>query len=337
MVSNYFPPVWSLTIRIYAGVITSLLFFASVILHELMHSIVALRHGVAVRSITLFIFGGVAEIAEESKKASDEFVMALVGPLTNLILGIFLIGFWLCSYEIGAGEFIGIVAYWLGVINISLAVCNLIPGFPLDGGRMLRSIAWGCSGDLRRATRIASIVGRVVAYGFIVIGVCIFITGHWFNGIWLVFLGWFLANTATGSYHQVQLNGLLSGHRVKEAMTHGCVTLSPNLEMERLIQEYVLPYGQQCFAVMQGDRLEGIVLLHSLRAMACDKYTVAQMMTPIDKLKWVSPDDELVKALSIMREHELSQIPVMDDGRVVGVINFEILQAFIDLYANFKK
>ena len=179
--SGYFPhiyPDWSPASNILAGVITSLLFFVSVLVHELMHSVVALRQGVAVKSITLFIFGGIAEIAEEPKKASDEFVMALAGPVASLVLGATLIGLWFGLRDVtGVGGCIGMGAYWLGLVNLSLGFCNMVPGFPLDGGRVLRSILWGRSGNLCGATRVVSIVGRVVACGVIFVGIYFIVPG----------------------------------------------------------------------------------------------------------------------------------------------------------------
>jgi len=345
LAGSYFPttyPAWSMTEKITAGIVTSLLFFASVLAHELMHSIVAQRQGIAVRSITLFIFGGVSEIEGEPKKAADEFVMALAGPLTSLVLGGILLGVWLGlrSLTAGAGQFVGAVAYWLGIINLSLGIFNLIPGFPLDGGRVLRSILWGRSGDLRSATQTASSVGRAVAYIFIFIGIFFVFTGNWLNGVWLALIGWFLDNAAVGSYRQVQLNDLLSGHKVSEAMTRDCVMVAPQVTADHIINEYALTKGQQCFPVMDGAKLEGIVSFDSLRSVAREARrdkTAEQIMTPLSKLKWVSPNDDLTKVLAIMTAGDVSQVPVIENDEVVGLISRERLLSFIDLQANLGK
>lgn len=335
-------PTWSLAEEIFAGILTSLLFFASVLAHEIMHSVVAMHQGTKVKSITLFIFGGVSEIAGEPKKASDEFLMAVAGPLTSLVLGGVFIGLWFGLRDISSGavQFIGGIAYWLGIINLSLGAFNLIPGFPLDGGRVLRSILWGRSGNLSSATKTASTVGRVVAYIFIFIGVFLIFTGNWINGIWLGLIGWFLDNAAVGSYRQVQLNDMLSGHKVSEAMIRDCVAVPPQITADNMISEYALTKGQQCFPVMDGDKLEGLVSFDSLRSVAREARrdkTAEQIMTPLSKLKSVVPDDELTKVLTIMTEDDEPQVPVIQNDKVVGLISREKLLSFIDLQANLGK
>lgn len=342
---GYFPttyPAWSLTAKISAGVITSFLFFASVLAHELMHSLVAQREGIKVKSITLFIFGGVSEIAGEPKKPADEFRMAVAGPLTSLVLGAAFMGVWLGLKNLnGAGQFIGAMAFLLGYINISLGAFNLVPGFPLDGGRVLRSILWGRSGDLHSATRTASSVGRVIAYLFIFGGIfMVFTPGGLINGVWLIFIGWFLDNAAVGSYRQVQLNDMLSGHKVSDAMTRDCVAVPPEMTADHMISEYALTKGQQCFPVLDGEKLEGMVSFDSLRSVAREarrEKTAAQIMTPLAKLKWVSPADYLTKVLAIMTEEDVAQVPVVEDNKVVGLISRERLLSFIDLQANLGK
>lgn len=334
-------PDWSPVVKISAGVITSLLFFASVLVHELMHSVVALRQGVAVKSITLFIFGGIAEITEEPKKASHEFVMALAGPAASLMLGVILIGLSLGFHGMdGVGGCIGVAASWLGWVNLSLGACNMIPGFPLDGGRVLRAVLWGRSGNLCRATRIASIVGRVMAIGIIVVGIHFILTGGWLTGVWFALMGWFLFDAAVGSYRQVQLNDLLSRHSVREAMEQICAVVPTDMHVEHLISEYASQRAQQCFAVMSGEALEGLVFCDNLRALkrkTRHKQTVAQLMLPKEKLVWVDPDDGLDKALNAMRENEMSQAPVMQDGNMIGVVNYKKLQWLIDAHSNRKQ
>ncbi len=344
LVAGWFPsnyPEWSLAEGIAAGVLTSLLFFASVLAHELMHSVVAQGRGMKVKSITLFIFGGVSEITEEPKKPGDEFLMAIAGPLTSLVLGGLLFGLWFVTKSLtGAGEFVAAVAYWLGIINLSLGGFNLIPGFPLDGGRVLRSILWGRSGNLRSSTRTASTIGRVVAYLFIFVGVFYVFTGNWVNGIWLALIGWFLDNAAVGSYRQVQLNDLLSGHKVSEAMTRDCVVVAPGVTADQIINEYALTKGQQCFPVVEGDKLEGMVTFDSLRSVAKEARrdkTAVQIMTPLAKLRSVSLSDDLTRVLAIMTETDAPQVPVIEGGRVVGLISRERLLSFIDLQANLGK
>jgi len=201
----YFPenyPKWSVETYWGIALVTSLLFFGSVLAHELCHSIVSIHNGIPVRSITLFIFGGVSQISREAAKASDELVMAAAGPLSSLVLGGIFAAIWYLSLPVS--EPVAAVAYWLMIINVSLALFNLIPGFPLDGGRVLRSLLWAVT-DYRRATRIAAISGQGIAYLFIVVGIVIMFLGYWINGLWIAFIGWFLGGAAAASRREVTL------------------------------------------------------------------------------------------------------------------------------------
>ena len=232
----YFPDVyedWGLSARIAAGLITSVLFFASVLVHELMHSIVSQRQGIPVQSITLFIFGGVSQITSEPKQPGDEFRMAIVGPLSSLVLGGVFLGiyFQLRNVDTFAAQFVTGIVQWLGIINLFLGAFNLIPGFPLDGGRVLRSLIWWRTGNLRNATRIASNAGRAVGFIFIFVGIYFIFTGNLFNGIWLALIGWFLESAAVGSYQQLLMQEMLRGHVASEVMTGDCVVVPDSLEV----------------------------------------------------------------------------------------------------------
>jgi Zn-dependent protease/predicted transcriptional regulator len=338
LAASYFPaeyPDWSLTTKVAAGIITSLLFFGSVLAHELMHSIVAQRQGLVVKSITLFIFGGVSQIASEPKRAGDEFRMAIAGPLTSLAIGGIFWGIWFwLRGQGGAGEFVGAIAYWLGLINVFLAGFNLIPGFPLDGGRVLRSILWGRSQNLRAATKAASGVGRVIGYMFIFVGIFLIFQGNWFNGLWIAFIGWFLENAAVGSYRQVALQDIVQGHAAGEIMTRDCVTVRPNLSIAQLVNEHMLTSGRRCFPVADDGRLLGMVTIHNVKAIPRDTWdmkTVREAMTPFENLKWVRPDTDLSAVLQILSEGDINQVPVVQDHNVVGMISRDNILSFIDI------
>ncbi|MBI5043702.1 MAG: site-2 protease family protein, partial [Nitrospirae bacterium] len=196
------------------GIITSILFFTSVLIHEMAHSLVARKHGIPVNNITLFIFGGAAQITQEPKQAKDEFMMAFAGPAASLVLSAI---FWILYLLLRSlSEPIATIFSWLGSINLMLAIFNFIPGFPLDGGRVLRAIVWGATQDFARATQIAAAIGRGIAFLFIFIGIWMIFGGNWVNGLWIAFIGWFLENAATTSYRQVALKDMLQGHTVKE-------------------------------------------------------------------------------------------------------------------------
>ena len=328
--------------RIAAGLITSLLFFGSVLAHELMHSRVALNQGMKVHSIVLFALGGVSQIAGEPRRASDEFRMAFAGPATSLILGGL---FWLIWYAISgsdqfAVQFIAAIAYWLGIINVALGVFNLIPGFPLDGGRVLRSILWGINGDLRKSTRIASAVGQGFGYAFILGGVWLFFTGFFFNGIWLVLIGWFLISAASSSYQQLVLQDLLRGHSAKEIMLRECTIVDPGLTVEKLINEKILATGGRCFPVVSGGQVQGLVTIDSVRKVPFDERGVTrvdQAMVRLDQMKSVGPEDDLTQVMQIMVEHNINQVPVVQDGTIVGMVNRENLLNFINAQRQFRQ
>jgi Zn-dependent protease/CBS domain-containing protein len=339
LAGNYFPsayPAWSLLTRIIAGIITSLLFFGSVLAHELMHSVVSQRQGIPVRSITLFIFGGVSEITEEPKQPKDEFRMAIAGPLTSLLIGGILFGIYFAwrNTDTVAVQFITAVAFWLGYINLALGVFNLIPGFPLDGGRVFRSLWWWRSGNLQRATKISSKIGRVVGFLFIFGGIWLIFAGYWINGIWLALIGWFLESAATGSYRQLVLSEMLKGHVASEVMSRDCSVIKPDTTINQLVHDNILASGRRCFPVASDGRVLGLITLHNIKAVPrglWNEKIVGEVMTPFDKLKRVRPDEELSSVLRILLENDINQVPVVQDNSIVGMIARDNLISFIDV------
>ncbi len=339
LTASYYPtvyPSWSLGTRIAAGLITSLLFFGSVLAHELMHSIISQRQGIPVQSITLFIFGGVSQITEEPKKPQDEFRMAIAGPLTSLVIGGVLFGvyFGIRSIDNMTVQFITAIVYWLGYINVALGIFNLIPGFPLDGGRVFRSLLWWRTGNLKSATRVASYIGRGVGFLFIFGGIWLIFAGYWLNGIWIAVIGWFLESAASGSYRQLLLQDMLKGHVASEIMTRDCVFIPPETTIDRLVNENILTSGRRCFPVASGSQVVGMMTLHNVRAVPRERWakeTVKEAMTPFDKLQWVKPDEELSSVLRIMTENDINQVPVVQDNQVVGMVTRENLLNFVNI------
>jgi len=339
LAGSYFPsiyPTWSLSARIAAGLITSVLFFGSVLVHELMHSIVAQRQGIPVQSITLFIFGGVSQITSEPKQPKDEFRMAIVGPLSSLLIGGILFGIYFGWRHVDtfAVQFITAIVYWLGYINLVLGIFNLIPGFPLDGGRVLRSLLWWRSRNLTSATRIASNIGRAVGFIFIFVGIYFIFTGNWFNGIWLALIGWFLESAAVGSYQQLLLQEMLKGHVASEVMSGDCVVISPDITIDQLVNGNILTSGRRCFPVVSGSQIMGLMTLHNVKAVPREQWsieTVKEAMTPFDKLKWVRPDEELSSILRILTEDNINQVPVVYDDKIVGMVSRENLLNFVNI------
>lgn len=333
LAGGYFPrnyPNWSLGLYWVLGVATSLLFFGSVLLHELGHSLVARSQGVPVRSITLFIFGGAAEITEEPSSPHKEIVMALVGPAISIGLG----GVFMAIYALAGlfSEPIKAVAFYLGGINFTLGLFNLIPGFPLDGGRVLRAILWRLQGNLVSATQWASRVGQAVAYGFMVFGIFRAFTGDWISGLWIAFIGLFLDGAARSAYMQMTLNNLLEGHVAAEVMTSDCLWVPPQLTLDLLVEHYILRQNRRCYLVGQPDRVLGLVTVHQVQQVPRPNWPetrIEQIYMPLERLRTVGLETPLREVLQHMTADGVNQLPVMDSGRLVGMVTRENLITFI--------
>jgi len=335
-------PDWSTGLNWLVSIAASLLFFLSVYAHELAHSLVAVAQGLPVRQITLHLFGGVSNIEREPSSPRSEFFISIVGPLTSLILGVlfFVLG------STGLGRFplpirapgpaleqldpISTLLLWLGPINIILAIFNMIPGFPLDGGRVLRSILWAITNDLRKATRWASRIGQAIAWLFIVVGISMvfgirvpfFGTGA-FSGLWLVFIGWFLNSAAIQAYQQVVVQDILEGIPVSRLMRPDAPTVPAHTTISQLMDNYILGTDEHAFPVMEGDRMVGLVTLDDIRRVRreeWDRVTTAQIMTPAEKLEVVRPGEESAEALNKLVANDVRQLPVIQDGRLVGLL-----------------
>jgi Zn-dependent protease/predicted transcriptional regulator len=315
---------------------TSLIFFVCLLLHEISHSVVARHKGVEVAGITLFMFGGVSQIRQEPQRPSDEFVIAVVGPVTSAMLGVFFLAlrtaFLPDSVTYDASS-------WLGRINIALAVFNLLPGLPLDGGRMLRAAIWGATRDLRRATRIASFMGSVLAFGLVGWGILEVLWNRRFiDGLWLGLIGWFLLVASRQSVSQVELKENLRRLRVRQAMRSSCPEVSFHLPVAQFVDEYIFRRGGKCFFVTDDDGLRGIVTLDDIRRLDRDEWpntTVGDIMIPLAEVKSVESSDSLLVAFERMNEHSLNQLPVVDDGRAAGILTrndiFRLVARFLEL------
>ncbi|MGA7730597.1 MAG: site-2 protease family protein [Chloroflexia bacterium] len=309
------------------GAIASILFFLSVLLHELSHSFTALALGYKVREIILFIFGGVANIEQEPKKARDEFFIAAVGPLTSFLLaGVFYLLLQVVTPPVRrAGAGAAAIFEYLAFINLLLAVFNMIPGFPLDGGRVLRSIIWGINRDFAAATRIAGLIGQIVAYGFIGWGIYqTFYQGN-LGGLWTAFIGWFLLNAAQSSVASVVMRETFRGVYVYNLMEPPPPTIRPTATLAHLLSSYILPYNLRSVPVTdEAGRLAGLVTLGDIKEVPQDQWgiaTVGEYMTGIEKLRVVFPNEGLDRALDLMSESDFDQLPVVDhDSRLVGIL-----------------
>src|ERR1700674_2420897 len=305
------------------GAAISLLFFASVLAHELSHAVVARRFGLRVKDITLFIFGGAASLEGDPKRPRDEALIAAAGPLTSLAIGAILLGI---DLAVGQPE-LAVILGWLGVITLSLGLFNLIPGFPMDGGRILRAILWKVRGDPDAATRKAARVGRLFGYLLIAVGVFLIFQGtNPFNGVWLALVGWFLSNAAESAVAQMSVEHSLHGIKVHDVMESDPPSISPNESVADLVNERLIRGGHRSFLVSHDDGgLAGIVTLSDVRRMPRENWEgarVTDIMTRYADLATIGPDVELKAALKLLQEREVNQLPVVTDaGRtVVGLL-----------------
>lgn len=313
-------PGWTRGQHWILGIATSILFFGSVVFHELSHSLVAKHYKIPVQSITLFVFGGLSRIARDPSNAKQEFNVAIAGPLSSLFLG----GcFWLISRYLAANEMIHAASVWLWEINVGLALFNLVPGFPLDGGRVLRGLAWGLTDNFTRATRIASNAGKFFAYLMIGIGVWQALGGNWVGGLWLAFIGWFLLSAAQESYAHVAVRNMLAGVRAEDIMTTDVPTVPRDMSIEEYVQE-VLRTGRRCHVVLGGDKPVGLITLAAARTVPRDEWasqSVQSVMLPVDKIHWATPGEPALGVLQRMQVQDINQMPVISDNHIVGMIS----------------
>jgi len=325
-----------------AAILTAVLFFVSILLHELGHSVVAQSHGIRVPSIVLFALGGVSQMEGESPDAKTEFWMALAGPAVSFIIGFLCLGVarslgWVGVFAPAPSPLVAMVGY-LGYINFLLGAFNLIPAYPLDGGRVFRAAAWWRTHSIERATRIAATVGQVFAFLFILYGLWQFFRGQGFAGLWIAFIGWFLLDAARSSRAQVEIMHALGGVKVRDVMERNCAVLDATTNLQTLVDEHLLPTGQRCFIVQKDGHLAGLVTpadIGRIERRMWPLTTVEQAMRPVDKLKLVSPEAPVIKALETMARENINQLPVASNGHLEGVLSrshlLEILRARTEL------
>ncbi len=311
------------------GAITAIMLFVSVLLHELGHSVVALAYKIPVKSITLFIFGGVSQIGDEPPSALAEFWISIVGPLVSFALALIL--FIVQPLTSVFAPLLAVVKY-LFIINLFLGLFNLIPGFPLDGGGVFMAIVWGLTNNVRRATIIAANVGRFIAYLFIIIGVYLVFTGNIINGIWIAFIGWFLESAAAGQVQQQKIQGLLAGHKVKEAMSRAYTSVMAESSLQGLVDDHILGQGRRSFLVERGDQVVGLLTLHNIKETPREQWTTthaSQVMISLDKLRIIQPETELWSAIKEMDRDGVNQLPVMVDGHIEGMLSREDVISYL--------
>jgi Zn-dependent protease/predicted transcriptional regulator len=337
-------PNWSTAITWASAVTTSVLFFACLFAHEFSHAVIAKSRKIPVRRITLFALGGVAQIEKEASDAKTEFWIAIVGPITSGILGLLLL--WIAraiGWNPSTNPFTPVLAVlvWLGYINIALGMFNMIPGFPLDGGRVLHAAVWWTTGNAERATRTAVRIGQLVGIAMILYGIFRFFTGAGFGGLWLSFIGWFLLEAAGVSYLQFQATTLLEDLRAKDLMSHDCESLDPEMPVQQFVDEHLLRTAQRCFVVVEGGRMVGLVTPHEVRAVERSSWPgthIRDVMRPLEKVRSVEPGTPVLKAMELMAREDLNQVPVVSNHHVEGMISrasiLQVLQSRAELKAS---
>ncbi len=336
-------PPWSDTVVWSAAIVTGVLFFAALLAHELAHSLVAKAKGLRVRAITLFALGGVSQIESEAKDAKSEFWIAIVGPLASLVIGVvFLLlagpSSWSLTKEPATP--VKAVLLWLGYINVMLAVFNLIPGYPLDGGRILRAILWWITRNADRSTRYAAQVGQAVALVFILLGLFRFFVGANFGGLWLAFIGWFLLDASRSSYVRVELMSGLRGRAVADIMDKDLPMVEGHISLEDFVHEFLLRTGRRCFAVVQNDRFVGLITPHEVKQVGRELWTqtsVQGAMRPLSQLRTVAPDTPALQALEIMSRENINQLPVLSNGRLEGIFSRGHILGFLQNQAELHR
>lgn len=313
------------------AVIASTLFLVSILLHELGHSWEAQRNGIPVRGITLFIFGGVAQIGGRSKSANVELRVAVAGPIVSFALAALFGLVWLLARD---ATYLAAPSAWLAQLNLMLALFNLLPGFPLDGGRILQALVWQVTGNERRAAQVALVSGQMVAFGLMGLGALMVFGGNFANGVWLIFLGWFLQNAAITEATGTALDMALRGVTVRQAMGPKEPHVPSRLKVRQLIDDYVLPTGHRYFLVVDGDVPRGVVTLSDAAKVPRERWdwtSVGDVMTPWARLTWVTPDTELLTALRLMDDAQVGHLPVMDDQQLCGVLTREEVLHYVRL------
>lgn len=338
-------PEWSTALAWATALAAAILFFCSVLLHELSHALVGRAHGVTIRRITLFMFGGMAHMENEPPSPRAEFFMAIVGPLTSLVIGICCV--WIVAIAAGPLDIdleqpqaalsqlgpLATLLAWLGPVNIFLGIFNLVPGFPMDGGRVLRALLWALTGDLQKATRAASRVGQGFAFLLMATGLMMVLGlrmpvlgGGLVNGLWLALIGWFLNNAAIMSYRQLLVRASLERVPVARLMQTQVTRVDPAMRVSELVDEHLMPSGQRTFPVERDGEFFGLVSLTDLRKRpraAWGDTTVAEIMTPAKALVCLHAQQDAPRALTLIAEGNFNQLPVLDNGRLVGLLRRE--------------
>ena len=322
------------------GVAGTLGLFISIVLHELSHSLVARRYGIPMKGITLFIFGGVAEMDEEPPSPKAEFLMAVVGPVASIVIALLSYQIHILGKQYGLSVPVNGIFLYLGFINLALAIFNLLPGYPLDGGRMLRSALWYWKKDIRWATRISSQIGAAFGLGLILLGVVSFILGNFIGGIWWVLIGFFLRNAAQISYQQLFIRKALEGEHVRRFMKTDLITVSDSMPINELVENYFYKHHFKMYPVLDNSKLIGCVTTHMVKGIPKEDWKirkVGEIVSPCSDDNSVRADADAMDALSKMYRSGNSRLLVVEDGKLVGIITLKDMMKFLSIKMDIEK
>jgi len=322
------------------GVAGTLGLFISIVLHELSYSLVARRYGIPMKGITLFIFGGVAEMVEEPPSPKAEFVMAIVGPLASIGIALLSYIIYLLGKQYGWSAPVNGIFLYLGLINMVLAVFNLLPGYPLDGGRVLRSALWHWKKNIRWATRISSQIGAAFGLGLIILGVVSFIFGNFIGGIWWVLIGFFLRNASQMSYQQLFIRKALEGEHVRRFMKTDMVTVPASMPIEGLVEDYFYKHHFKMYPVLDSSKLIGFVTTRMVKEIPREDWKlrkVGDVVRPWSDENTVRTDTDAMDALSKMYQSGNSRLMVLEDGKLVGIITLKDMMDFLSIKMDIEK
>jgi Zn-dependent protease/CBS domain-containing protein len=323
------------------GLITAFFFFASVLVHELAHSIVAVLNGIPVRRITLFLFGGLAEITREPSTPGTELRIALAGPATSATIAAVLWGAWLALGADSARPGLRLAIEYLAWANSVLLAFNVLPGLPLDGGRVLRAIIWHATRNLRRATYIASVSGKALAGLLIVAGIVAVLTRTYIiSGLWFIFIALFLRQAADRSYRQVVMREALAGIRVSSVMSREVVTVSPGVTLADFIESFVLRHHFTSYPVVEDGRPLGIISTRLVKRVPRERWAataVGAAMIPLSRENTLAPEDGIPAALQKMGASGLSKLPVLEDGRILGMVTRRDITSYLEIRSDLER
>lgn len=303
------------------GFLGAVFLFLSVLAHEVTHSYIAKKEGMEVSEITLFIFGGVSQLTKEPQDPQKELKVAIGGPVSSLVLALI---FYILSRTVSNLTLLAGLLGYLAYVNLALAIFNLIPGFPLDGGRVLRAFYWKKTGSLTRATQVASEIGKWVGMGIILLGLFWILTGNLIGGFWFVIIGIFLRSSAEGGYQQMVMNQVLQGVKVKQVMSHTVITVQSSLRLDRLVEDFYLTHKHPTYPVIDGEKIVGIITLKQVREIPRSEWIermVRDVMMPLREEILLDPEGEVAGALQKMVRSGEGRLPVVKDGRVVGMVS----------------